>query len=77
MRLSLQVVDSEPSVPSIPAVQCIANAVRYNLRSLAEVPSKDSEQPVLQEELVAGHCSRQMERIHSVCLETAQEGVEV
>ena len=77
MRLSLQVVDGEPSVPSVPAVQRIANAVCYNLRSLAEVPSKDSEQPVLQEELVAGHCSRQMEHIHLVCLETAQEGVEV
>ena len=76
MRLSLQVVDGGQCVPSVPAVQHIANAVSYNLRSLVEAPSKHPEQPVLQEELAAGHCSRRMEHIHSVCLETAQEGVE-
>jgi len=77
MRLSLQVVDGKQCVPSVPTVQCIANAVSYNLRNLAEVPSKHSKQPVLQEEPAAGYCSRRMERIHSVCLEVAQEGVEV
>ena len=77
MRLSLQVVDGGQCVPSIPAVQHIVNAVSYILRSLVEVPSKHLKQPVLREELAAGHCSMWMEYIHSFCLETAQEGVEV
>ena len=59
-------------MPSVPAVDHIANAVAYNPKSLVEEPSKHWKQPVLPE-LESGHSSRRMERAHSVCLETAQE----